>query len=277
MEGRMALYQSSDGGGSPFETKLEYPDDGTDWRQNAWLTLTIRYRLNFVDGYNDKAGLIVETDDNRFIALDSDKKSFPIVEWDQGATMRFKNDFQRGEKIWNFRFALIAPQDFDALDFKTLDNNSIVRPNVLCLFRLVADNAKPHLSIDVVRLDPSINSKSFRSCKTVYDNMDLYCPTFGHELGHALGLGHIKELLGDSICIANAQLGIYPNRCYGETEVEKRNIMGSGTEMSLINAQPWKTEIERITSKTWVATLDTNVPPRKLVVGSATGAKPYRF
>jgi hypothetical protein len=265
-----------------FESKLECPD-GKDPNQNAWLTITIRYSLNFVDGYNDKAGIIVADNGGGYIALDSDKKSFRILPWDQGATMRFRNDFQRGENIWNFRFVLVTPQDYDGLDYENLDWK--VRPNVLCLFRLVpAINGRPHLPIDVVRLDPSINHSFFRSNKTLYDNMDLYGPTFGHELGHALGLGHIKEMLGDTQCIADAKNGIFPHRCYGETEAEKANIMGSGATFTLLCAKPWLDRIVEHTTDSngrpiagWTATLDAKTPPRKIPMGVVLVGQPALF
>jgi hypothetical protein len=268
---------------SSFESTLETAD-GRDPNQNAWLTLTLRYSLNFVDGYNDKAGIIVERDDGSHIALDTDKNPFPILPWDPASTMRFRNDFKRGENIWNFQFVLITPRNYDGLDYENFEWR--VRPNVLCLFRLVpALNARPHLTIDVVRLDPSVDHRFFRSHRTLYDNMDLYCPTFGHELGHALGLGHIKEMLGDRQCIADAQKGIYPHRCYGETEVEKANIMGSGTTVTLLCAKPW---VDRIVDHTkdsngrpttgWTATLDTKTPPRKVPMSVIwVGGQPAMF
>ena len=119
-----------------FDSKLEYPD-GRDPSQNAWLTITIRYYLNFVDDYNEKAGITVEKDGKSF-ALDSDKRElFPILKWDATSTARFRNDFQRGEKIWNYRFVLIAPRDFSALDYESFSGPGwVVRPNVICLFRL---------------------------------------------------------------------------------------------------------------------------------------------
>jgi hypothetical protein len=268
---------------STFESKLEYPD-GNDPDQNAWLTITIRYSLNFVDGYNDKAGITIEKDD-KYFALDFNKRDlFPILPWDPSSIMRFRNDFQRGENIWNYRFVLITPQDYGALDYQSFAGTGwIVRPNVLCLFRLTPDNSKPHLRVDVVRLDPAVDARGFRSDSTLLDNLDLYRPTFGHELGHALGLGHIKELLGDQQCIADAKRNIYPNRCYGETEAEKANIMGSGTAFTLLNAKPW---LDRIASQTadanglntrWTATLDTKTPPRKIPLGVGLVGKPAMF
>jgi hypothetical protein len=242
-----------------FKSELEIPD-GNNPGQNAWLTITIRYKLNFVDGWNDKAGLTVEKG-GAYFAMDYNKKLFPIIPWDALSMSRFRNDFQRGEKIWNFRFLLITPQDYTGLDYQSVDR-WLVRPNVLCLFRLVPDHAKPHLRIDVVRLDPSIDSGQFRSSTNLYDNMDLYRPTFGHELGHALGLKHIKALLGDQQCNADQDA----HRCYGETEWEKATIMGSGGTYTLLFAKPWLDRIAEHTKSTseWKATMETGRLPRKI-------------
>lgn len=168
-----------------FQSKLEIPD-GNDPNQNAWLTITLRYSLNFVDGYNEKAGVTVEKDGKHF-ALDFNKNIFPIIPWDGLSRTKFTNVFPGGEKIWNYRFVLITPLDYSGLDYESsVGPGWLVRSNVVCLFRLVPDNAKPHRRIDVVRLDPSIPSKSFRSYRDLYDDGDLYDTTFGHELGHAL-------------------------------------------------------------------------------------------
>jgi hypothetical protein len=35
-----------------FQSNLDIPD-GNNPDQNAWLTITVRYRLNFVDDYNE--------------------------------------------------------------------------------------------------------------------------------------------------------------------------------------------------------------------------------
>src|SRR5262249_7002735 len=130
-----------------LESRLECPD-GRDPNQNARLTITIRYRLNFVDGWNEKAGVTVERNSGGFVALDHNKNPFPIVAWDTASMMKFRNAFQRGENIWNSRFVLITPRNYDGLDYENLEWK--VRPNVLCLFSLVPAPTIPHLEIDIV-------------------------------------------------------------------------------------------------------------------------------
>jgi hypothetical protein len=264
---------------SNLMSTLEVPD-GRNPDQNAWLTLTLRYSLNFADSKNLIAG-VIEKHGSKFAAVDSDQKRLPIVDWDLASQMKFQRAFQRGENIWNWQFVLITPQDFDGLDYTCIASGWVVRPNVLCLFRLVPNAANAHLRITVVRLDPSVtSSNSFRSNKALYDHLDVWCPTLGHELGHALGLPHIKELLGDAQCIADAKRGIYPDRCYGETDFEVQNIMGGGTRIYLDNARPWVDRMADHTSlakSAWKPTGIMTMPPRKIPLGVAQVAKPKFF
>jgi hypothetical protein len=263
-----------------FESLFEGPHEFAP-EQNAWLTLTVKYDLNFADSKNRVPGVIV-VDGGKARAQDADKKLLPIIDWDLEAIMKFQRAFQQGERIWNWQFMLITPRDYDELDYtSTAGSGWIVRPNVLCLFRLVPASGRPHLPITVVRLDPSIPSKSFRSNTVLYDHLDVWSPTLGHELGHALGQGHIKELLGDAECIADAQLGVFPDRCYGETPTERANIMGEGGGISLLNAKPWLDRIGIHTrgrhSDPWTVTTRMNTPPRKIPLGAGLVGLPKTF
>jgi hypothetical protein len=249
--------------------------------QNAWLTLTVTYGLTFADSHTRVQGVTVE-DGGRLRGRDSDKKLFPIIDWDFESIMKFKRAFQRGEWIWNWQFLLITPRDYDELDYESMAGSGwLVRPNVLCVFRLIPAIGKPHLSINVVRLDPSIRSGAFRSNVGLYDYLDVWSPTLGHELGHALGQGHIKELLGDAECIADAKLNVYPDRCYGETPTERANIMGRESSFSLLNAKPWLDRINEHTfnrhKEPWTVTQMVGTPPRKIPLGVAEVASPKFF
>jgi hypothetical protein len=266
---------------SEFESVFEGPHDFSP-EENAWLTITIKYDLNFADSKNRVPGVIVD-DGGKVLGRDSDKILFPIIDWDFDSIMKFQRAFQRGETIWNWQFLLITPKDYDELDYTSMAGSGwIVRPNVQCLFRLAPASGRPHLPITVVRLDPSITSaKSFRSNKNLYDQLDVWSPTLGHELGHGLGEGHIKELLGDAQCIADAKLGVFPDRCYGELPSERANIMGAGSSFSLLNAKPWLERIQQHTSgqhrEPWTVTTVMNTPPRKAPLGAGLVGGPMRF
>jgi hypothetical protein len=80
---------------------------------------------------------------------------------------------------------------------------------------------------------------------------------------------HIRELKGDEQC------KIDPNadRCYGETEEERRNIVGKGTQITKENAKPWLDHLSLAIGPDWrrfqlvLMASNPNVrplPPRKI-------------
>jgi hypothetical protein len=228
-------------------TSLNFENGGAPVN-NALLTLKLRYKLEFADSKNQVAGVIVRRD-NIWKAKDAEGFAHPILDWDDKSRKRFTSAFERGEKIWNLRFQLLTPLTHRGFDFSHPEQPSVtVRPNVACLFGM-SPSDNPHVKITVVRVDRDNDPIDFRAHEGLYHDMVPWRPTLGHELGHAIGLPHIKVLLGDAQCM------IAPNedRCYGETEEEKANIMGSGTQLLPINAKPW---LERIAAHTTTAATD---------------------
>jgi hypothetical protein len=269
---------------SSFSGEVELPDSGEP-DQNAKLTLTMTYDMNFLDSRSAKFPTIVRVD-TRYYAKDSDGWLFPILDWTMDECMKFHRLFRRGEKIWNQQFTLLTPQTFDKFDYQCLSGPGtgwLVRPNVECHYKLETTGRTAGLSIDVVRLDRTVTevfkhtsnetkrvgNNSFRSNSMLYSEIDVKTPTLGHELGHALGLGHIKELKGDQQCTVGDKSAL---RCYGEDPIERANIMGAGTEMWPLNAKPWQNVIEAISNmpaNAWSATCRGPIKPRKIPLGVA--------
>ena len=97
--------------------ELEVPS-GNNPFQNAWLTLTLSYDFRFLDS--------------------------------------FVRHFQQGEAIWNHKFLIVPPPDFDLLDYiSSAFPGYLMRPNILCLFRMISGGANAK-TFNVVRLNPSV-------------------------------------------------------------------------------------------------------------------------
>jgi hypothetical protein len=257
-----------------FESSLEMPKRG-DPTQNAWLTITINYTLNFVDSRNPVSGLTV-IQDGKYYAKDSNKTPilFPIKDWDLQSRAEFAKRFATGESFWNYKFVLITPPDYDAFDFTTFSGPGwICRPNVICLFRLKNGGSPNHLPINVVRT----GNEDFRSNETTYDDRDVYGKTLWHELGHALDQLHIKALLGDQKCLVD----VNSDDCYDTPAGLTPNIQGRGSGLLPQNAKAWLELIALHTDTLqpkWVVSLATNMPPRKMPMGfDVRGVMPPRW
>ena len=247
--------------------ELETPS-GKDPFQNAWLTLTLGYGLNFLDSRirgrvaNESGGgaIIVEDKNLGWCARDTDDYLFPILDWGYDSITKFAKLFQQGEQIWNHKFLIKPPDDFDKLDYSSpVFPGYVMRPNILCLFRMVS-GARASEIFNVVRINPDVfadpkfeapNYKTkktkpakngFRSHSSLLTDGDVYTPVLGHELGHAIDEDHILALKGDAQCKVNPNL----DRCYGLTPEEIRNIMGVGTEITEINVGPWIDHLQNI-------------------------------
>jgi hypothetical protein len=289
-----------------FDSALEVPS-GRDLNQNAWLTISLNIKLNFVDSKNALAGK-TSTVGGKFCAKDWNDYWFPIRDWDPNSKTDFRNRFGDYEKVWNWQFVLITPRTYDGLDVTTMQGAGwVLRPNVLCLFRLGVDKGTPQVTLNVYRLDRTAtkatkpgqpdkqlaafytaNKSPFRSDAMNYVDMDVFdYPTIAHELGHRLDQDHILGLKsrvgeagGDATC-RNGTPGQGANKCYG-TGMDGENVMGSGKRIFLINAISW---LERIAEHTktlktsWTPTGIMTTPPRRMPLSSAVvaGSKTLEF
>jgi hypothetical protein len=260
-------------GANEFDSILEVPN-GKDPTQNAWLTITINYTLNFVDAKNPVPGLIV-SQGGKFYAKPSNPTAsmVPIKNWDLDSRSKFVKKFAATESFWNYKFLLITPNDYDAFDFTSWAGPGwICRPNVICLLRLKSGGSPNHLPINVVR-----GEGFFRSDKTTYDDGDVDDSTAAHELGHALDQLHIRALFGEVMCLSD----INNDLCYKEPPGVAPNIMGSGTGLLPQNAKAWHELIAQHTETPqpkWRVSLATNVLPRKMPMGfQVRGAMPQKW
>lgn len=247
-----------------FESELAVPG-GKDPMQNAWLTITVNYSLNFVDSRNQVPGLIVK-DGGKFYAKPSNPENdaIPIKDWDFRSQTEFAHKFAKAESFWNYKFLLLTPTNYDAFDFTSWGGPGwICRPNVICLFRLGSGGSPSHLKLNVVR-----GEGFFRSDQNTYDDNDVDDKTVWHELGHSLDQLHIRALLGDPFCKEAANIN--KNICYKEPEGIAPNIQGTGTGLIPQNAKAWHELIARHTETpqaAWTVSMDTARLPRKLPLG----------
>jgi hypothetical protein len=279
---------------SPFngyDTLLEVPS-GTDPKQNAWLTIRLNVKLKFIDGRNP-GGNTVKVD-GKWYAKDWDGYLYPLLDWGDFYRKKFLDKFKsHAEKVWNWQFLLVTPRDYAGLDIS--HPKQLIRPNVLCLFRLCLVETGAHKTIEVANpaftttevknVDPAkpvkhlgkFDAGTFRSDSTYYDDSDLLRPymydatekiwhdTIGHEIGHAIGQSHIMGLKGDAGCL-NGAATVGEDHCYGSGENAK-NIMGRGDRIWLENAVSWTERIGLHTSTPkakWTASGVMHTAPRIL-------------
>jgi hypothetical protein len=249
---------------STFDSHLEIPTSG-DPNANATLTLILRYKLEFADSKNRVPGVVLMIEGSAR-AKDSTGFSHYIADWDDKSRSKFTDLMVRSERIWTYKFLLIPPMNYSGLDFKHTLPSRYARPNVMCALRM-EPWGKPHIRITVVRVTGPVTFQAATNVNPprniLIDESAAQSPALGHELGHALGMLHIKALLGDKACIANHNAP----RCYGETPQEQANIMGTGRDLWPLNAQPWLDRIELHTKTQkalWTVTMDMKKRPETL-------------
>jgi hypothetical protein len=126
--------------------------------------------FNFVDGYNDKAGIIIESDDDKYFALDSDNKLFPILPWDPNSTVgipaRIAITYKRAR--WsgiNAPVLLVACCVSGAAPFRmhAVGRRPASALGILPRFRFVSRVASDHRSVGVTHTLAAFPRSSRRS------------------------------------------------------------------------------------------------------------------
>lgn len=242
---------------------------------NAELTITLRVQLVPIVTFEDFRN-IFPPKWQPFVRLVTPDKTYKrewsatpdtgdpieIAAWTPTDWWKWKETYQKeGQKHWHGKFWLQTPSTWTKFDVWGPGKTSF-RPNVWCRFVLdVRDTPFPdgaHKVISVVKL---ANDEFFRSDDSNYDDGDIKLvdkggghkqKAFVHELGHALGMDHIANLIDPIRCPA----GSGDTACYGATFNERANVMGSGMKLAKVNALPW---VERIAEHTGTSKTDWKV------------------
>jgi hypothetical protein len=190
---------------------------------------------------------------NRFSTRDASNMPRVGLRWDHSSWAHFKQDFLRVVMAtWDGAFLLAPPDSYNEFIWPEQGGR---RRDLLCglFIKLIESEHDAHAVLHVVRMaDPAAH---FGADSSLLASNDVGAVTHGdvaagakwkqhpaaHEVGHLLGLHHVAWK--SVACRSNAL------KCYGSNLAEKLNIMGTGDQLSLDNAKPWR---ERIAAHTGI-------------------------
>lgn len=227
---------------------------------------------------------------------DATAPSRKIIKWTSAAWVAWTKDLMKSaQDYWNGKFWLV--NNYPVLEYDV--KGVTYRPNIYCRLEIRQANVPEigpvdaHHVIDVVRLHPTVTW--FGSHSTLYDSRDtrwveknkdskgrpVMQRAHVHEIGHLLGLGHVDE--GKPHCPKAGDTNAAV--CYGVTDRDMRNVMGSGMARTADLGKPWRRAAAQITGKgsadvatDWTSVLVRHYPrtAAEAAAGKAITARPRR-